>query len=152
MKLKHLLFSAVAVAALLFGACHKDLGYGTYNIGVCTPTKNLVAASTVDFEADTFTVLGDAEGPQIVNKREHPLIFKFQKETSQGRLYVGQVNGHEDTVVIQVRKGELFGTFTPADINTTATLHGHKGTFDTLGQDGTGEYDYCTGGPADEQN
>jgi len=129
----------------LLGGCKKtDPGYGSYNVGVCTPDHLFIVASTVEFTADTFSIVAEADGPANASAVNPPWVFQFQSAGGDGmRHYKSEVNEHVDYLEVWVKSGELFATFQSGDRH--ASVHGKPGKAETLANDGRALYTECTG-------
>jgi hypothetical protein len=147
--LSDILLPVLTAALFLIGCPAKETpqAYGSYNIGVCSTTKLFVTAATVSFTAEQFSIIAEADGPNLAHAVVPNWVFSFVTEKNGQRVYKTQINGHEDQVIVSTKDGILSGDFL-IEGEVKAHLHGKQGTPETLGADGAPEYTYCTGEPA----
>lgn len=138
--MKHLF---LALVVLLLVGC-KPAIYGGYNIGVCNVSNtDGFLESHVEITADTFSIVANAYGPELVDKLDTPLVFKFVGEESGARKYEATVNGHVDDVIVGLDGDMLNGLFIMAG-KPEAKLHGHLGLLKDVGSEGLSEYEnFC---------
>jgi len=101
-------------------------------------------AANVDVERKTFSILGVAEGVNSTQKEQEPIVLNYESSNGDVRIYKARINGHDDEADVVVKNGELTGEFLISG-HKAASLHGHKGSFETLGQDGLPESQACFG-------
>ena len=137
MKIRKLLLSIICAASL--SGCGGQV-YETYNIGICA--KYDFISVNVDVENKTFTIIGVTVSSNSIEKLDKPIILTYVGTKDGLREYTANEEYGPVEVDITIKNGELIGIL-KINNEVSAKLHGHRGKFETLGQDSTKEYETC---------